>query len=83
MLSNPKITQFEIVIAFSVKKFIYYGNEREARIIIFATTNRYCSYKIVKSGSCTGHLLLFLGNFVSYLQSMKFVTLEMLLDSTV
>ena len=63
------------------EQFIYYDNEREDRIIIFA--NRYCFYKIVKIGSCTGHFLQFPHNFFSLIQSMKSITLEMFLERIV
>ena len=62
---------------------IYYDNEREDIIIIFAPVNCCYFYKIVKIGSCTGHFPPFLCNFFSFIQSMEFITLEMLLERIV
>ena len=84
----PPITkkpQFEIVPPFNAsntgEQFIYYDNEREHRTIISATPlNLYCFYKIWKIGSCMTHFLLFPHNAFSFIQSMEFITLEMLLE---
>ena len=62
---------------------MYYDNETEDQIIISATTNRHYFCKIKKTGSCTGHFLLFPRHFFSFMQSMEFATLEMLLGCIV
>ena len=66
-----------------MEQVIYYDNEREDRIIIFATRQWLLFLQNSEVGSCTGHFLPFLRNFFSSIQSMEFITLDILLERIV
>ena len=89
ILQSPQKIQFQIVPPFNVsntmEQFICYDNEREDIVIIFATRQSLLFLQNSEHWfvSCTGYFLLFLRNFFSFIQSMEFITLEMLLERIV